>query len=57
MDSIIGIGVKVVLQDVQGEIEELQLVRPLSAKELDLEHGQICVDSPVGRALIGRKVG
>lgn len=57
MEAIIGIGAKVVLQDSAGWIEELELVRLANAKELDLEHGQISVDSPVGRALIGRKTG
>lgn len=57
MEPIIGVGAKVVLQDENGDLEELQLVRPASPKELDLEHGQISVDSPVGQALRGRKVG
>ena len=57
MKMIISVGAKVVLQDGTGQIEEIELVRPASAKELDLEHGQISVDSPVGRALIGHKAG
>jgi len=57
MEIIIGLGVKVVLQDAGGQLQELELVRPPSAKELDLEHGQISLNSPVGRALIGHKAG
>jgi len=57
MEMIIGLGARITLQDATGQLVELELVRPTSAKELDLEHGQISVYSPVGRALVGHKAG
>lgn len=57
METRVAIGVRVVLEDAAGLIEELKLVCPASTRELNLEHGQISVNSPVGRALLGHKAG
>lgn len=57
MENVVGIGSRIVLQDIQGRVEELELALPASAKELNLEHGQISIDSPVGQALLGHKAG
>lgn len=53
--KFIGIGSHVLLKDIKrGETETFQLVSPV---ETDLEHGKISIESPLGKALIGRKRG
>ncbi len=46
-------GAWVSLEDEQGELQRYQLVGP---DEFDAAAGRISVDSPVGRALIGRRL-
>ncbi len=47
-------GARVTIEDEAGESLRYQLVGP---DEFDAAHGRISVDSPVGRALMGRRVG
>lgn len=51
----IGVGTKFILQDI--EDTESGTFRLVSSAEVDLENGKISVDSPVGRALIGKREG
>jgi len=53
--DVVGIGTKVKLLDVEfNEEEEYQI---LGSTESDISKGNITNESPVGKALIGRKVG
>lgn len=47
-------GATVTVEDEQGEASRYQLVGP---DEFDASAGRISVDSPVGRALMGRRLG
>ncbi len=51
----ISIGSRIVLQDLS--IKESGNFTLVSSAEVDLERGKISVDSPVGRALLGKKEG
>lgn len=53
-DGVIGLGSEVTLQADDGEVETWVLVSPQEAKTVD---GRISTESPVGRALVGRRVG
>jgi transcription elongation factor GreA len=53
-DDTIGLGSIVTLQGDDGEQETWTLVRPEEANTLD---GTISTESPVGSALVGRRVG
>ena len=53
-DGSIGLGSQVTLRSDDGETESWILVRPEEANTLD---GTISTESPVGRALVGRRVG
>lgn len=53
-DGVIGLGSEVTLQDDDGEVETWVLVSPQEAKSVD---GRISTQSPVGQALVGRRVG
>ncbi|MCP5208374.1 MAG: transcription elongation factor GreB [Hahellaceae bacterium] len=46
-------GAWVSLEDEQGEINQFRLVGP---DEIDLSKGYVSIDSPVGRALLGKRV-
>jgi transcription elongation factor GreA len=52
--SVVGPGSTIEVVDNEGEAETYQLV---GAVESDPSAGRISVDSPVGRALVGRKKG
>jgi transcription elongation factor GreA len=54
-DEEIGIGSSFILQDL--EIMESGSFSLVSSAEVDLEKGKISVDSPVGKALIGKREG
>jgi len=47
-------GARVQLENEEGELQRYQLVGP---DEFDAKLGRISVDSPVGRALMGRRRG
>ncbi len=47
-------GAWVELEDADGEIVEYQLVGP---DEFDVEQGRISIDSPVGKAILGKETG
>jgi len=51
----IGIGSTFILQDL--EIKESGSFSLVSSAEIDLEKGKISVESPVGRALVGKREG
>ena len=53
-DDTIGLGSIVTLQGDDGEQETWTLVRPEEANTMD---GTISTESPVGSALVGRRVG
>lgn len=53
-DDTIGLGSVVTIQSNDGETETWTLVRQEEANTLD---GTISTESPVGRSLVGRKVG
>jgi transcription elongation factor GreB len=46
-------GAWVSLEDEQGEVSQFRLVGP---DEIDLSKGYVSIDSPVGRALLGKRV-
>ena len=53
-DDRIYFGAWVTIEDEEGERQRYQLVGP---DEFDAHKGRISVDSPVGRALMGRRLG
>ena len=53
-DGRVGFGAWVSLEDADGNPVEYQLVGP---DELDVEAGRISIDSPVGKALLGKVCG
>jgi transcription elongation factor GreB len=53
-DGRVYFGCTVTLEDEDGEVKKYRIVGP---DEWNLEQGEISVDSPVARALIGRHVG
>lgn len=53
-DDVVGLGSTVTLRSDDGEVETWVLVSPQEAKTID---GRISTESPVGRALMGRKAG
>jgi transcription elongation factor GreB len=53
-DDRIYFGAWVTIEDEEGERQRYQLVGP---DEFDAHEGRISVDSPVGRALMGRRLG
>lgn len=53
-DDRIYFGAWVTIEDEEGERQRYQLVGP---DEFDAQKGRISVDSPVGRALMGRRLG
>jgi transcription elongation factor GreB len=53
-DGRVYFGAFVRLEDEDGAVIEYQLVGP---DEFDVEAGRISIDSPVGKALLGRRVG
>lgn len=52
--GVVGIGARVTVRDESGEEETYTLV---GAAEADAIHGRISNESPVGSAILGRKVG
>jgi len=53
--KLVGIGSHVILKDLKRkDTETIELVSPA---EIDLEHGKISIESPLGKALVGRKRG
>jgi transcription elongation factor GreA len=52
--DIVDIGATVTLEDEDGEINEFMIVGTLEANPSE---GKISTDSPVGKALLGKKVG
>lgn len=52
--SIIELGDEVEIEHADGERERLLLVHPV---EVDAERGHVSVDSPLAKALLGRRVG
>lgn len=53
MKDVVGIGATVTLRDDDGQINEFMIV---SAFEANPGEGKISSDSPVGKALLGRKI-
>lgn len=53
--DIISMGCKVEVKDL--EFDEIEHFVIVSSVEVDVEHGKISDESPVGSALIGKKVG
>jgi transcription elongation factor GreB len=53
-DGKVYFGCFVTLEDADGAEQELRLVGP---DEADARSGQISIDAPLGRALLGRRVG
>jgi transcription elongation factor GreA len=52
--DLVRLGSKVSVADSEGEKEEYTIV---GTAEVDPRHGKISNESPVGRALLGRKIG
>lgn len=53
--EFVGLGSRVILEDrTQRRVDTIELVNPAEA---DLERRKISVESPVGRAIVGRHVG
>lgn len=52
--DVVRLGSKVIVADADGEKEEYTIV---GTAEVDPRHGRISNESPVGRALLGRKKG
>jgi transcription elongation factor GreA len=52
--DFVGLGSHVTVKDDEGDVDEYQIVGSLEA---DPKRGQISNESPVGRALLGKKAG
>lgn len=52
--NVVALGTRVTVRELDGDPEEYQLV---GAAEADPQRGRISNESPLGRALLGRRVG